>query len=413
MRSVAETKPGTDVETKCPICQTERITTFLQRDGVPVHQNLVVRDLETALNVPRGRLTLGLCGVCGFVFNRSFESSRLSYGVAYDNTQTWSGTFGAYADSLVQDLLTRHGVRNSRIVEVGCGKGGFLRKLVEAEGSGNTGHGFDPSYVGPLIDRDGRLRFERRYFDVSCGDTEADVVVCRHVIEHAPRPMELLSAVFNAVRKSPGARVFFETPTVEWILQNRVLCDLFYEHCSYFCSASLSTAFELAGFRVQSIDVVFGGQYLWIEATPARCGPISVRPATTRSLGELAFAFAKSERAIRTRWQSLFEELAAKGPVALWGAGAKGVTLANLIDPRRQWFTCVVDVNPGKQGGYLPGTGHAIIGYRELKARGVRSAVVTNPNYLEENWALLRDAGIAVDLVDLMSWSEVARETDD
>src|SRR5213078_3046347 len=93
----------------------------------------------------------------------------------------------------------------------------------------------------------------------------ADVVVCRHVIEHIPRPLDLLRAVRQAVAARPHARVCFETPCVEWVLRNQVVWDFFYEHCSLFSAASLATAFRAAGFEVTDVRHVFHGQYLWLE----------------------------------------------------------------------------------------------------------------------------------------------------
>ena len=71
----------------------------------------------------------------------------------------------------------------------------------------------------------------------------------------------------------------------------------------------------------------------------------------------------------------------------------------DLIDPMRERLDCVVDLNPNKQGGFVPGTGHAIVDFRGLPGRNVKSAILMNPNYLAENAALLREAGIAIDLI--------------
>ena len=228
------------------------------------------------------------------------------------------------------------------------------------------------------------------------------MIVCRHVIEHIPNPLDLLHTIRQALANSPQARVFFETPTVEWILRNHVIWDFFYEHCSYFTVASLTTAFEAAGFKVESGQVVFGEQYLWLEATPL---PLRDKRAVTKNPGcvpHLARHFAEVEGALRRTWKAKIQGLASQGRIALWGAGAKGVTLANLLDPERQWITCVVDLNPQKQGHYLPGTGHPIVGYRELPPYGVTAALLMNPNYLDENLELLREAQIDIRLLDLM-----------
>jgi len=384
---------------KCPVCQSNSVTMFLKREQVPVHQNLVMKDQPSALKIPRGKLSLAVCEECGFVFNQAFEPSTLSYGEDYDNTQTCSPLFNKYIDGLVEHLIFEKGIQNCRIVEVGCGKGLFLRKLTEA--GGNTGYGFDPSYVGPATDLDGRLHFEKRYYGPECTEISADVIVCRHVIEHVPNPLDLLHTIRQALANSPRAKVFFETPAVEWILRNQVIWDFFYEHCSYFSSDSLTTAFEMTGFKIEGIQKVFGGQYLWMEATVSIEEPARV----TRKPGlipNLAKQFALSERKLKGVLGDRLQGLAARGKVALWGAGAKGVTLANLVDPEREWIACVVDLNPGKQGHYIPGTGHPIVAHQELAKYDVETVILMNPNYREENLALLQESYLNVKLIGLM-----------
>lgn len=386
---------------QCPVCGSGRLTPFLHRSQVPVHQNLVVANPDAARSVARGELDLVVCEDCGFVFNRVFDLARLAYGEDYDNTQSCSAYFDAYLDGLVKDMVERQGVNHCTIVEVGCGKGKFLRKLVSYPGSDNRGLGFDPTYVGPDSDMDGRLQFYRCFY----GDTDlavaADVVVCRHVIEHVPDPVTLLNSVHAALEQNPDARVFFETPCVEWILRNHVVWDFFYEHCSLFTAASLSLALELTGFAVERVEHIFGGQYLWLEAR-ARAKP--ARPDIhSHNTTELARAYGTNEQIFRQKWLSQLQGLKAQGKVALWGAGAKGATFANLFDPDCMLIDCVVDLNPNKQGGFIPGTGHPIVAPQDLPLRGIKNAVLMNPNYREENLRLLAEADIELDLID---WSK-------
>lgn len=382
----------------CPVCGSGLVSGFLLREQVPVHQNLVMTEQTAALGIVRDRLSLAVCEACGFIFNQDFELAKLSYGEQYDNTQTCSPSFESYLSGLAKYLVFEKEVKNCSVVEVGCGKGTFLRKLVEVEEWGNRGYGFDPSYVGLETELDGRLKFVRRYYDSECADIPADVVVCRHVIEHVPQPLDLLHTVRQALVHSPQARVFFETPCVEWILRNRVIWDFFYEHCSYFTAESLTTAFEASGFQVESVQHIFAGQYLWLEATIAPEQPVITKNPTYIPL--CAKQFAASEHDLKKDWEIKIKELAIKGRVALWGAGAKGVTFANLIDPDCKWIDCIIDLNPNKQGKYIPGTGHPIVNYQEIANRQVKTAVLMNPNYYAENLALLNEANLTIDLVE-------------
>jgi len=382
----------------CPVCSSLKVELFLRREQVPVHQNLLMADERSAREIARGKLAMNVCAECGFVFNEAFDEKVLAYGMDYDNTQSHSPYFAHYLEELATYLINEKGVRNSRIVEVGCGKGTFLRMLTAPKEAGNIGYGFDPSYVGPETDLDGRLKFERRNYGPECVHVPADVVICRHVIEHVPYPLELLSRVRQALERSTHGRIFFETPCVEWILRNKVIWDFFHEHCSLFSADSLTTAFQTAGFHVEDVRWTFRGQYLWIEASVG-----NKQPAVRKSAGEvpaLAKQFALSEQDLKTNWMHKIHNLAAKGKIAIWGAGAKGAAFANLIDPFKEIIDCIVDLNPNKQGHCLPGTGHPIVGYRDLKTRNIAFAILMNPNYREENLTLLQEASIDTRLIE-------------
>lgn len=376
----------------CPLCGGTRCETFLSRTGQPVHQHLLADTMGAARAVACGTLDMRVCADCGFVFNAAFDAALLSYDQGYDNSQDSSAHFDRYLDSLVEELVERRGLRGKRIVEVGCGKGKFLRKLVSYPGAGNSGEGFDPSYVGLASEMDGRLRFHTRFFDAACADVQADVIVCRHVIEHVADPLALLRAV-----RVSGAQVFFETPCVDWILREEVIWDFFYEHCSLFTAASLTGAFARSGFSVDRVDPVFEGQYLLLEA---RVGGDARAGASAGDTPELARAFGRSNARLIERWRRRLKDY--PGRVALWGAGAKGATLANLADPDCQRIDCVIDLNPNKQGRYLPGTGHPIVAPVALAHRGIKGVVMMNPNYRAENEALLAGMGIEVEILD---WS--------
>ncbi|WP_373541599.1 class I SAM-dependent methyltransferase [Chamaesiphon sp.] len=381
----------------CPVCDASNPNSFLHRNLVPTQQNLLFKSHHAATQHQRGELTLAVCHKCGFVFNQSFDENLLKYGKNYDNAQNHSPYFESYLNELTQYLIQERQVQNSQILEVGCGQGHFLRKLVELESVNNYGYGCDPSYlIQP--DEHPRLKFEQRYYGTDCTHIPVDVVICRHVIEHVPNPVELLTSIRAALVNSPYARLFFETPCVEWILEHQVVWDFFYEHCSYFTAESLTTTFEQAGFEVNNVKHIFGRQYLWLEAC------ISHKPVDVTydpcQIPTLATEFAKSEQQIANQLKSQITQLRERGGVALWGAGAKGVTLANLIDPQRELISAVIDLNPHKHGGYLPGTGHPIINYLDLEQYGIRSAILMNPNYYQENLELLKLANIELQLID-------------
>lgn len=381
----------------CPVCTSTATEPFLRRADVPVHQNQLFASPESAAAATRGELEMTFCRACGFVFNRTFDEAKLSYGDDYQNSQICSPFFQEYVDGLVRRIVDGLGIRGKSIVEIGCGKGYFLERLVAAD-AGNRGAGFDTSYEGPLSVLGGSLTFHRRYYGGLADAAEPpDAVVSRHVIEHVAEPAAMLQSIRSALDAAPDAVVVFETPCVEWILRNRVVWDFFYEHCSLFSAASLTTLFERCGFTVTGVRHVFNEQYLWLEARPA---PRSETPPLhPGGIGDACRDFARFEHELVAGWRERIGTLSRNGGVALWGAGAKGVTFAGLVDAERALIDCLVDLNPQKQGHFVAGTGHPILGPASLAGRGVRNVVLMNPNYEAENRAIAAEAGLDLQFV--------------
>ena len=374
----------------CPVCASEHAWIFLERKRTPVCQNLLLASYAEARDQPVGCIAMALCGNCGMAYNRCFQAALVPYGPGYVNAQTASPAFERYRRGLVHYFLGAGNVRDRRIAEIGCGDGWLLRELVNEPRAKNTGLGLDPAYVGPKSETGGRLRFRAQAFGPGVRLPAVDVVICRQVIEHLADPVTFLAALRKSIDQRLGVRVFFETSCLRWILRNRVVWDFYYEHCSMFTAATLRRTFETAGFAPVRTWHAFGGAYLWIEAQTA--GKVPVR-AQDKPVAILAGDYHKAEVKFLKDWSRRLNRSGVRA-AALWGAGAKGVTFASLFDPERRWLDCVVDGNAGKQGRFLPLTGHEVVAPGELVGRGIKNIIVTNPQYVGEVRSRVRELGL-------------------
>ena len=89
-----------------------------------------------------------------------------------------------------------------------------------------------------------------------------------------------------------------------------------------------------------------------------------------------------------------------QGNVAIWGAGAKGVTLVGLIDENRTLINCLVDINRNKQGKFVAGSGHPIVGAENLEELNIKNIILMNPNYRDEIMQILVDNNIEANLIE-------------
>jgi SAM-dependent methyltransferase len=367
----------------CPACGAAGLEAFYEVPQVPVNSCINVDTRAEALSYPRGHLRLAACPSCGFVCNTRFDPG-LEYSSRYEETQAFSGTFNAFARRLVQDLVSRHGLRDKTVLEIGCGKGEFLVQLCEA--GHNRGIGIDPGYRPERTETEAAVEFIRDFYGEQHEHLQADVIVCRHTLEHIERPRELIRSIRRSIGDREDVVVFFEVPDVLRVLQEGAFWDLYHEHCSYFTPGSMARLFRAEGFEVTELELAFADQYILLMARPAD-GPTAARLPLEHDLevtrdavrsfagtcGRQLEGFGASIRAAAKRGER----------TVLWGSGSKGVSLLTTLGDGVP-IECVVDINPHRQGRYMPGTGHPIVAPEALQQVRPDHVVVMNPIYVQE-----------------------------
>lgn len=331
-----------------------------QQEQLPIFQNRMYDTVGLARACPKGDVSLMEDHQTGLVHNSAFRQDFMVYDGHYQNEQAVSPSFRKHLQ-MVASIVGRSMGRSS-LVEVGCGKGYFLEML---SGDGFEITGFDPTYEGE------NPRVLRQYFQTGVG-IRASGLILRHVLEHIQDPYGFL---FQLKEANGGGKIYIEVPCFDWIREHRAWFDIFYEHVNYFRLADFQRMF---GTVIES-GRLFGDQYLFVVAELAtlRAPRIDLRdrarlPADfTRSLP--APNSAQPNRRIRRR-------------SVIWGGASKGVTFALLKERAGQPVDAVIDINPAKQGKFLPATGLLVQSPTEVLATlPIGSEIyVMNSNYLEE-----------------------------
>jgi len=339
----------------CPACGANDLREFFHISRVPVHCNRLWGNWEEAVNAPTGEIRLGFCQECTHVYNIAFDPTLLEYDLAYENSLFFSPKFRNYAEEISHRLIERYDLKRKNIIEIGSGQGEFLRIICEL--GANRCVGFDPSY-GPSREKigQGQISFVNDVMSEYHLDYVADLICCRHVLEHLESPAKLLHLV-----RQLDAPVFFEVPNVFYTLKDLGIWDIIYEHYSYFSPKSLGSIFQNNGFAKKYIEEVFGGQFLIIEAEPNGGGDSCAERLNESEFQGLIDAFADNYLQKVSVWEqtlSQIEESTQK--VVLWGAGSKGVTFLNMFSSS-ELIPFVVDINPRKHGKFIPCSGQRIV----------------------------------------------------
>lgn len=370
----------------CLSCGSSAVEAFYEARQLPVHSVLLLPSRELAVNYPKRDLALAFCRDCGFIFNALFESSVHEYSSRYEETQSFSSTFNAFHQRLAERLIDAYNLRGKQIIEIGCGKGEFLSLLCEL--GGNSGIGFDPSYVeGRGGGRAGdRIRVIKDFYSDAYRDLPADFVCCKMTLEHIQNTAGFVGTVRSSVGDNSGTIVFFQVPDVTRILREVAFWDIYYEHCSYFAPASLSRLFRRCGFEVLRLEREYGGQYLTIEAKAAdgRAGaPLTSEEDLSdlaRDVADFSVHCGGEIQAWRRRIQSIGEP---QHRTVLWGGGSKAVAFLTTLGIGTE-IRYVVDINPYRQGTYLAGSGQEIVAPVFLRGYKPDVVIVMNPIYREE-----------------------------
>ena len=385
----------------CPNCGTRGPSIFHRVDSVPIHDARLVLSREEALNYPRGDIALAFCRECGFVSNLAFAACNIDYSIGYEAAPTFSGTYNEYHEQLAKYLIAKYDLHHKDIVEIGCGPGEFL-SLLCALGD-NRGTGFDPAHVSGRLPDDvqDRLTFILDVYSEAYINHPIDFLCCKMTLEHIQYTADFLAMVRRSLSDSEGAVVFFQVPAdIDRILQTLEFWHIYYEHPSYFSACSLARVFRRCGFEVLDIHQEFGNQYLNIEARPSGCAVSKPLPwekgIDILQAGVAAFPGRYEEQ---TRiWRDQLKSLTAgNSKVVVWGAGAKAVSFLTTLGVGDE-IDYAVDINPHKQGGFIPGSGQQIVAPDFLREYQPDVVVVVNPIYLDEIKRELERLGVAARL---------------
>ncbi len=232
----------------------------------------------------------------------------------------------------------------------------------------------------------------------------ADLVIARHVYEHAPDTHTLLEALKNLV--SPSGYIVFEVPDCTRQLQSRDYGMLWEEHILYFTPVTFRNSFLLTNF---SLDYYERNSYPVENALVAITKPIEREECAARITDtivrelEMGNSYGQGFSKYAEKLQRHLKRYTdSNRRVAIFGAGHLSCMYINLMKIK-DYLEFVVDDNPNKKGLYMPRSRLPIVGSHSLIDENISLCLLclspeSEAKVIQKNQAYIKGGGTFVSI---------------
>lgn len=364
--------------TLCPLCKGAAFAPVLSVSGLPVEEGRFPASSAAAAAMRTGTCVLCHCTSCGFLYDAGRRPEPVLYDVGYTTFMGHSPSAARHVRETAERLVAEYGLVGGAAVDVACGFGDFLEELLAAGMAAGTG--IDPAAGRP---DDPRLRIVREYFRPELLPADAALVSCRHMIYLLDDPVGFLRTLRSALGPRTAV-LYLELMNRAAAVVSGVPWDITLEHRSYFTAQSTRRLLRASGFEALAVHEVHHGGFLGVEARPAAAtldeGGEEEGSTLTAAIVGLQ---ARADERVATWRDTLRGVRASGGRIVAWCAGSRAIAFLATAQARTE-VTAVVDLNPDRQGRYLPGSARPVVGPGEVPGLAPDAILVTNPAYTAE-----------------------------
>lgn len=355
-------------EPPCRVCNTPLNQTFADLGVSPLANSFLTADqLHGAERFYP--LHAYVCSNCLLVQLEALHTPGDIFS-EYAYFSSYSMTWLAHCRDYVQDALRRFRLNgSSQVVEIASNDGCLLQFFARA---GIPILGVEPAANVARTAVEHGIPTEIAFFEMKTAERlrdsgfAADLVIANNVLAHVPNIHSFVAGIRKLLK--PGGACTLEFPHLLNLIRYGQFDTIYHEHYSYLSLHVVERLFQehdLRIFDAAQIPTHGGSLRLYACGAEDQSRTVETSVATLRDLErdtglhDLATYLAFPERITKTKlalW-AFFTQLRMEGKtIAGYGAPAKGNTLLNYCGITRDLLPYTVDVNPHKQGLYLPGT---------------------------------------------------------
>jgi SAM-dependent methyltransferase len=349
--------------TDCRFCGTPLSHVFADLGMAPL-ANSILDETQLLRGEAFYPLRVFVCANCLLVQLPEFASPDVlfsDYAYFSSYSTTWldhASRFAAYASERFRLDA------DSFVVEVASNDGYLLRKFQEL---GIPVLGVEPAAnVAEVAIAEGvptAVRFFGREVATDlASERQADLLVANNVLAHVPELNDFVAGI--AALLAPQGVASIEFPHLSHLIEEGQFDTIYHEHFSYFSLITAERIFQHHGLKVVDVHELptHGGSLrVFVARDGIPTDAVRVVRERERASGltdvQTYATFSEETRGAKRRILSFFIDAKNAGQsIVGYGAPAKGNTLLNYCGIGTDFIDFTVDLNPHKQGRYLPGT---------------------------------------------------------
>ena len=309
-----------------------------------------------------------VCGKCFLVQLEEFETperifSEYAYFSSYSSS--WLDHSRRYAEQMIERLGLGEG---SHVVEIASNDGYLLQffrdrqiAVLGIEPAANVAKVALQKGIPTLVEF-----FGRETASSLAVDSAADLLLGNNVLAHVPDLNDFVAGMKTLLK--PGGVITMEFPHLMRLIEDNQWDTIYHEHFSYFSFVTVSCVFEahdLRLFDVEELPTHGGSLRIYGCHADDSAKPESDAARELRERERAAgyehldtyLSYGKRVEADKRQIVGFLIDLKQKGlRIVGYGAPAKGNTLLNYCGVGRDFIDYTCDLNPHKQGHFLPGS---------------------------------------------------------
>lgn len=353
----------------CRFCNSELTRKFVNLGMSPLANSYLRSDQINQME-PYYPLHAFVCNKCLLVQLEEFETPEHIF-TNYAYFSSYSQTWVKHAEDYANTAINRFNLdKNSQVIEIASNDGYLLQNFQKRN---IPILGIEPAANVAKVAKEKGIPTLIKFFGVETANKvssegkQADLLIVINVMPHVPNLIDFVKGMKIILKPGGIITIQFSAYLLQLIQQNE-FDTVYHEHFSYFSLITIQKILSANGleiFDVEELSIHGGSLRIYVKhmennvLTTSESVNQIIQKEKQFGLDNILTYEKFQEQVIKSKqktWEFFIMAKNSNKKIVCYGAPAKGNTFLNYCGIGTDFIDYTVDINPHKQGLFLPGT---------------------------------------------------------